>query len=153
LTVLHIHNPKFEVQILEINLRSCLTVLEPFVSCFDWKISTVYNAMNQELYFEVTGDLEPIFQTLLTSDQFISKHELDLSSQLTHQLIWVELRGFESITAIEPTVFIRAIDSTFFEIETENPEIIERVKQCFKNVGLHEHRWGTMRSLIPQSNG
>lgn len=152
MSVLRIYDLKHDAQAPEVNLESCLAALEPFGSSFVWQVAPVLDGSDGETIFEVTGDLEPVFENLMTKHQRIPFKELVSLSQLTHQLIWSELRGFVHAQDPKPAIFIRAIDSTFFEVDTDRPEIIERVKKCFKNVVFHEHRWAGMRSGIPHSN-
>ena len=153
MTVLRICDLKHDTPALEVDLNSCLAALEPFGSGFVWQIASIVDERDGETLFEVTGDLKSTFENLITKQQRIPFNDLVGLSELTHQLTWAELRGFVHAQEPEPVIVIRAIDSTFFEIETERPEIIERVKKCFKDVVLQEHRWGTMGSGIPQAIG
>ena len=125
-----------------VNLTSCLDALQPFAQDIFWQVAPVINAANAETFFEVTGDLEPVFMSLMTTRQRIPSRELVGLSQREHQLIWTELQGFDHFQGPEPAIYIRAIDSTFFEIETGRPDIIEHVRKCFKNVVIQEDRWG-----------
>ena len=153
MSVLQIRDFRSDATALKVDLETCLAAMESSIKEFVWQVAPVINARHDETLFDVTGDLELMFQVLLKSERRISTKELLGLSELTHQLIWAELRGFAHEQEPEPAIVIRAIDSTFFEIETERPEIIERVEKCFKDVVFQEHRWGTKGSGIPQSIG
>jgi len=50
-----------------------------------------------------------------------------------HQTVWGEFRAFHP-GALEPHVTIRAIDSSYFEVESADVDVIQAIRMQFKDV-------------------
>ncbi len=72
-------------------------------------------------------------EALAQSKERISGKLLAKLANSVHQVIWGEFRAYEAQT-ISPWVIVRAIDSSWYEVETDDEQVLARMRSAFKDV-------------------
>jgi|GEM_PF-4986275 len=119
---------------LTVSLRSILQALEKSVDEFYWQICGVAEYGCQ---FEVVGKAAPDFERLKRDKTKLDTEKLRALCKREHQLIWAELCGHQQSETI-PSVVIRAIDSSWFDVSTDNEAVIDNLKIAFKYTQIVE---------------
>lgn len=138
MTILEIHDKKPAAgsalgSFLCFDLRHLLDLLLPQSLQSDWIITSVKFPNPEHTYFEATGLGGEQLEKFAESNSRISGPELANFAAKTHQVIWGEFRGyFPKDTA--PWVVIRAVDSSFYEVSTEDCSVLDRLRAAFKDV-------------------
>jgi len=112
---------------LAFDLRDILAVLRPYAENADWEVD------HADEDFRATGkDTRPI-RALVDSGERVSGKILSSLAEDIHQVIWGEFRAFKG-SATTPWTIVRAIDSSYFEIETNDDEVVALIQQRFNCV-------------------
>lgn len=112
---------------LAFDLRDILAVLQPRAGNAEWE---VYHADEE---FWVTGEDTRAIEALVGSGERVPGKTLSSLANEIHQVIWGEFRAFDGAAA-KPWVIVRAIDSSYFEIETDDDALAALVQQHFNVV-------------------
>ena len=116
---------------LAVDLRHVLKALGPRTFDYFWQVSAE-TSFNEPLF--ATGHKADELEQLSTSGTRIpGPAMLDLAENVT-QVIWGEFRAFEEVAAIEPCVIVRAVDSTFYEVISNDPAVHDSLKRAFRDV-------------------
>jgi hypothetical protein len=127
-------NPAFALgSSLRVDLRHLLDLLLPQSLQSDWIVTSVKFPNPGHTYFEATGQGGEQLEKLSESNSRISGAELAAIAAKTRQVIWGEFRGcFSKDTA--SWVIIRAVDSSFHEVTTEDESVLDTLRAAFKDV-------------------
>ncbi|HEV7323058.1 MAG TPA: hypothetical protein VGO04_31020 [Ensifer sp.] len=78
---------------------------------------------------------------MATSGEPVSGWDLAGAAQDTLQVIWGEFAGSLAAAPERLWIRIRAIDSTFYEVATDDETVIERIEAAFDDVRRSDHAW------------
>jgi hypothetical protein len=112
---------------LAFGLKDILALLRPSSDSAEWEIDHT----GEE--FWATGEDVREIEALVGSGKRVSGEALRSLVNGLHQVIWGEFRAFDG-SATSPWVIVRAIDSSFFEIETDDDVVVNLVRRHFDNV-------------------
>lgn len=121
--------------LLKVNLSDLITLFYEDASSAVWLVKPVKLQDGYE-YFEVTGVLKDQFEQIANSNELIGGNDLFELVQNTVQVIWGEFHAFTEEGADKAFVIIRAIDSTFYEIETSDEDLRGLIKSNYQNVEI-----------------
>ena len=121
--------------VLACDLRDILVSLSPRSLEALWTVSSVRGPDAGDEWFETTGDSSAQLDGLQRSGQAILGVELLHLARSAVQVIWGE---FAATFQGAPWIAIRAVDSTFFEMTTEDEAAIDAVRAAFDYVSLVE---------------
>jgi hypothetical protein len=85
-------------------------------------------------FFDATGAGGAALEQLARSGERVSGARLTELAGDTLQVIWGEFTGYEAVSSGIPWVVIRAIDSSYFEVATDDDDAVARIRACFKDV-------------------
>ncbi len=119
--------------VLSVDLRKVLRALNKIVLHANWSVNRVYY---QGEKFEVVGTVAKELEQLALSKERILTSELEKISRTKHQLIWAEFRAYETPNEGTPFLLIRAVDSSWFEILSEDPAVISSINTTFSNTKI-----------------
>ncbi len=116
------------------DLKDLLRLLAPGSLQATWTISTVKSSEPGHEWFEATGEGRDELETLAQENARISGTDFAALAEKTHQVIWGEFIGSKPAQPEELWVIIRAIDSTFYEIETDDEGVLKKISATYKDV-------------------
>ena len=114
---------------LAFDLRDVLLVLAPRSLAAKWTIRTP-----DAWSFEATGAGGERLEELAEVSAQISGDELLAIADYTVQVIWADFVGALFDEPSQEWLIIRAVDSSFFEIETSDPAALATIRSAFKDV-------------------
>jgi hypothetical protein len=123
---------------LRIDLRHLLDVLAPRSLQASWAISPFSARLK---YFEATGPGGEKLEAMSEANERVAGRTLTEAAQETRQVIWGEFVGFLPTNSEQAWVTIRAIDSSFYEIDTLDKQVVKRVRSSFKDVRVFDQAW------------
>lgn len=107
---------------LAVDLRHVLSALGQRALVSEWQVRDVW----------ATGDATPDLESL-TEEQFISGQRLSELAQNVLQIIDGVFSGFDPGVS-SPWVVVEAVDSTYYVVRSDEPEVLACIQQTFKNV-------------------
>lgn len=116
---------------LAFDLRHVLAALECHVTECYWEVGGV--ASYDEPVF-ATGAKAEQLQELAISGKRISGTELRDLADGVHQIIWGEFRAYEDQFASAPLLIVRAVDSSFYEVVSNDPVVQDSLREAFRDV-------------------
>lgn len=135
--------------VLSLDLRDLLHLLGPHALESTWVVSPVklsYSTPDHidfiEDTFEATGQGAGQLEEYARNRSVVSGTVLSDLAKTTVQVIWGEFTAFLP-TQEKLWVAIRAIDSSFFEVSTEDTMVIDRIKATYKNVRVAKGQFGS----------
>ncbi|MCD2172812.1 hypothetical protein [Rhizobium sp. C4] len=131
MVTVRIHDLKEHVLVPD--LKELLQLLAPQSLQANWTISTVKSSDGYE-WFETTGAARSELDALAQRDARISGSDLRGLAENTHQVIWGEFIGSIEEQSDETWLIIRAIDSTFYEIETRDTVVLSKINSKYRDV-------------------
>lgn len=136
MTTLRIYDLKQHV--LALDLRDLLRLLAPRSFEANWVVSTVKSSKPRHEWFEATGEGGEQLEELAQHNAQLSGSELAALAENTQQVIWGEFVGSEQTQTDKTWVTIRAIDSTFYEIDTDDEAVLSKINSIYKDVRTGE---------------
>ena len=136
MTTLRIYDLKQHV--LALDLRDLLRLLAPGSFDANWIVSTVKSSEPGHEWFEATGEGGEQLEELAQHDARLSGSELAALAENTRQVIWGEFVGSRPTQSDKTWVTIRAIDSTFYEIDTDDETVLSKISSTYKDVRTAE---------------
>jgi hypothetical protein len=119
--------------VLDFNLRHVLAALGAQAIECSWMVSGV--AAYDEA-FDATGEQAGRLEELAASGRRIKGDRLRDLANGTQQVIWGEFQAYADPSATVPVFLVRAIDTTFYEIATNDPRVLQNLKATFRDVRL-----------------
>jgi hypothetical protein len=137
-TTLRIYDLKEHV--LALDLRDLLRLLAPRSLEARWVVSTVKSSNSEHEWFEATGEAREELNRLAQVDGRLSGSDLAALADNTRQVIWGEFVGLSSSKSDKPWITIRAIDSTFYEIVSDDEQVLKKIASTYRDVRKDEAR-------------
>jgi hypothetical protein len=128
-----IRDSLFESNILNFDLKEVLQTISSLTGNLSW---TVHDVSDYGENLEITGPASAAFESTRDLHGSLTNKELVELASKTEQCIWAEFQGRESRTKNECSLIIRAIDSSFWEVESENLEVLLLLEKRFENTEL-----------------
>ena len=125
-------------QVLALDLRDVLRLLAPRSLQTSWTVSSVKSSKPGHEWFEATGESSAQLEALAEKNSRISGTELLALADNTQQVIWGEFTGSTPNPPGSIWVVIRAADSTFYEIETADETVLNKIISTYKDIRLGE---------------
>jgi len=124
--------------VLALNLRDLLRLLAPRSLEARWIVSTVKSSKPGHEWFEATGEGGERLEGLAQDDGQLSGSDLAALAENTRQVIWGEFVGLAAAQLDRPWVIIRAVDSTFYEIDSDDEAVLNKISSTYKDVRMEE---------------
>lgn len=124
--------------VLALDLRDLLRLLAPRSLEARWVVSTVKSPKPGHEWFEATGEGGERLEGLAQGDGQLSGSELAALAENTRQVIWGEFVGSAPTQSDKPWVIIRAVNSTFYEIDSEDEAVLDKISSTYKDVRTGE---------------
>ncbi len=115
---------------LDFDLRHILAALGAQAIECSWMVSGVaaYDAA-----FDATGGQAGPLEELATSAGG-SRRSAARPRQRTQQVIWGEFQAYTDASATVPVLIVRAIDSSFYEVATNDSYVLRNLRATFRDV-------------------
>jgi hypothetical protein len=123
-----------EEHVLALDLKDLLQLLAPRSLKASWTVQAVKSSNPEHEWFEATGEGGEKLEALAQRNARLSGAELAALAANTRQVIWGEFVGFVPTHSDQPWVTIRAVDSTFYEIETDDEAVLGKIGTTYKDV-------------------
>lgn len=124
--------------VLALDLRDLLRLLAPSSLQGRWVVSTVKSSISGHEWFEATGEGGEQLERLAQDDVQLSGFDLAALAEKTLQVIWGEFVGLEPTRSDKRWVIIRAVDSTFYEIDSDDEAVLNKISSTYKDVRTAE---------------
>lgn len=119
-----------EDRALAFDLRDLLRLLAPLSLQARWTVSSF------EDEFEATGEGAVRLEQLANNESSITGNDLAALADNTWQIIWGEFAGVLAGGSDRPWITIRAVDSSFFEVETSDEAAAAKIISHFRDVRM-----------------
>ncbi|MEJ8309778.1 hypothetical protein [Agrobacterium larrymoorei] len=136
MTILRIYD--LNQHVLAVELKDLLRLLAPRSLEERWVVSTVKSSIPGDEWFEATGEGGERLEGLAQQDGQLSGSDLAALAEKTRQVIWGEFVGLASTQSDKPWVIIRAVDSTFYEIDSDDDAVLNKISSTYKDVRTGE---------------
>lgn len=136
MAILRIYDLKQNV--LALDLRDLLRLLTPLSLQANWIVSTVKSSKPGHEWFEATGEGGEQLEALAQDNARLSGSDLAALAEKTRQVIWGEFLGSRPTQSDKTWVIIRAVDSTFYEIDTDDKAVLSKISSTYKDVRTGE---------------
>jgi hypothetical protein len=114
---------------LAVDLRHVLDALGERALNSSWRIEDVW----------ATDDSErKLLQTLADKGHPVSGRDLKEAAEAVEQVIDGEFSAFEP-GHVEPWVIIEAVDSTYYTVRSQEPNVLQSIRHSFREVSEYEH--------------
>lgn len=127
-----------ERQVSGAELRDLLRLLSPRSLRARWTVTTVKSSIPGHEWFDATGESGEKLEALAQHNAQISGSDLAALAENTLQIIWGEFVGFLPADPSNTWVTIRAADGTFYEIETNDEAVLNKIGSTYKDVRADE---------------
>jgi hypothetical protein len=125
---------------LDFDLRDLLAILSPRSQESEWVVCPVQFFKSKEDVFEATGEGGEELEILAEAKSRVNGDNLAAIAAKTRQVIWGQFIAYLGKKG-EPWLMLSAIDSTFWEIITEDALVLEKIKRSFKDVRPSSKRY------------
>jgi hypothetical protein len=125
-------------QVLALDLRDLMRLLAPLSLEAHWVVSTVKSSKPGHEWFEATGEGGERLEGLAQGNGQLSGSDLAALAENTRQVIWGEFVGSLPAQSDRPWVIIRAVDSTFYEIVSDDEAVLNRIGSAYSDVRMGE---------------
>jgi hypothetical protein len=132
MATLRIYDLKHHV--LALDLRDLLRLLAPRSLEANWIVTTVKSSKHGHEWFEATGEGGEQLEELAQDNARLSGSDLAALAEKTQQVIWGEFVGSGPMQSDKAWVTIRAVDSTFYEIDTDDETVLSKISSTCKDV-------------------
>ena len=116
---------------LAIDLRHVLRALGHRARTSVWEVSEEAS-FNEPV--AVTGDAADDLERLSMQGVRVDGSELMRLAEKVDQVIWGEFRAFKDPTSDKPWLIVRAIDSHFYEVESDETAVHDAIDSAFRDV-------------------
>lgn len=130
--ILQIHD-LWPSQLIVVDPRHVLAMLGERALSASWQVAGV--TRYREALFVTGEQAADRLEALAQSQSRVSGTHLNELVHQTIQVIWGEFAAYEE-GRDQPWVIIRAIDSSFCEVETDDEVVLDHVRQTFADVRL-----------------
>jgi len=120
--------------VLALDLRDLLPLLSPRSLQADWIVSTIKSCTPGREWFEATGEGGQHLEALAQDNARLSGSDLAALAEKTRQVIWGECLGSGPTQSDKTWVIIRAVDSMFYEIDTDDKAVLSKISSTYYDV-------------------
>jgi hypothetical protein len=117
---------------LSFDLRHILSAIGAQAVGCSWAVSRVGGVYDEP--FEATCDQAGRLEELAASGRRFKGSQLRELANGTQQVIWGEFQAYPEAGATVPVLVVRAIDSSFYEVATCDPHVLQNLKAAFRHV-------------------
>ena len=117
--------------LLAFDLKEILAALGPNGLLLFWTVGDVPSAREA---FDATGEGGDALEKLAASGERVSGSHLTQIAKDVRQVIWGEFKGYVDMAAVTPHVEVAAIDSSWWEIRSADPPLLDRIAAFFDRV-------------------
>ena len=125
-------------RILAVELSGLLRLLAPRSLQASWIVRTVKSSRPGHEWFEATGEGGERLEKLAQDNDQLAGPDLAALAEETLQVIWGEFVGSLPNEPGKTWVVIRAADSTFYEIETDDETVLRKIRSNYADVRADE---------------
>jgi hypothetical protein len=115
-------------------LKNLLRLLAPQFLHANWTVTTVKSSEPGHEWFEATGKGGEQLEMLAQDNVRLSGADFATLAGNTLQVIWGEFVGSTLEQPDMAWVIIWAVDSTFYEIETRDQAVLDKISSTYKDV-------------------
>ncbi len=101
-------------------------------------VSTVKSSKPGHEWFEATGEGGERLEGLAQDDGQLSGSDLAAIAENARQVIWGAFVGLAPTQSDTPWVIIRAVDSMFYEIDSDDEVVLDKINSTYKDVRTGE---------------
>ena len=132
--------------LLAFDLKEVLAALGPSGLITYWAVGDVACRGGN---FDATGEGAVALEELAVSGERIIGSRLAHIAESVQQVIWGEFKGYEDILSNAPLVVVIAFDSSWWEVQSADATLVDRVAEAFKNVERVPRRplWAKVRRI------
>ena len=123
---------------LAVDLIDLLRLVAPQSLNASWNVTTVKSSKPGREWFEATGEGGEQLEGLAQRNAQLPGSELAALAENTRQVIWGEFVGLASTQSDKTWVIIRAVDSTFYEIDTDDEYVLGKIRSTYHDVRVGE---------------
>jgi hypothetical protein len=123
---------------LSFDLRDILDLLAPRSLKAAWILSAVDAGFPS---FDATGPGNERLEAMAQTGEVVSGKALMAAAQDTVQVIWGTFTAYLPAIPGRQWVAIRAIDSDFYEVITEDRKVVSKIEARFNAVSFHDRMW------------
>jgi hypothetical protein len=123
---------------LSFDLRDILDLLAPRSLKAAWILSAVDTEFSS---FDAIGPGGERLEAMAEAGEPVSGEALMAAARDTGQILWGTFTAFLPAIHGRQWLVIRAIDSSFYEITTDDRKAISRIEARFKEVRFHDEMW------------
>jgi hypothetical protein len=134
MTTLRIYDLHPTRSVLAFDLRELLDLLAPRSRHANWKVSSVKSRKSNREWFEVTGEASETLEALAETGAQLSGSDLAALAERTHQVIWGEFTASLPAIPNDTWITIRAVDSSFYEIESADETVLDKIRSSFDDI-------------------
>ncbi|WP_419828795.1 hypothetical protein [Methylobacterium sp.] len=116
---------------LDFDLHHILAALGAQATECSWTVSGV---TAYDVDFDATGEQAGRLEELAASGRRIKGERLQDLANGTQQVIWGEFQAYADASATVPVLILRAIDSSFYEVTTNDPHVLQNLRATFRDV-------------------
>ncbi|MFT4161622.1 hypothetical protein [Shinella sp.] len=124
--------------VLALDLKDLLRLLAPRSLEANWIVSTVKFSKPEHEHFEATGEGGEQLEELAQGNARLSGFDLAALADSTRQVIWGEFVASAPTQLDKTWLIIRAVDSTFYEIDTDDETVLRKISSAYKDVRAGE---------------
>jgi hypothetical protein len=117
--------------VLAFDLREILAALGPRAHGTYWTVSDVASPAQA---LDATGDGAVVLEELALSGERTTGASLINIARTVRQTIWGEFSGYSDKAAEEPWIVIVAVDSSWFEVRSDDAAALAGIRDAFKDV-------------------
>lgn len=119
---------------LALDLSDLLQLLAPRSLQAVWTISAIQSDGVEYEWFDATGEGGEQLEKLAQENAKLPGYQLVALAKKTRQVIWGKFYGSFPSEPEEAWITICAVDSTYYEIKTDDGAALQKIKSSFKDV-------------------
>jgi len=121
--------------LLCVDLKDLLRLLAPESLGATWIVSSINSELGHE-WFEATGEGGAFLESLAHRNARLCGRQLTALAERARQVVWGEFVGWTSGKTDRPWVRIRAIDGMFYDVDSDDPAVLGKIRATYEDVEL-----------------
>jgi hypothetical protein len=119
--------------VLAVDLLPVLAAVGPRALSSEWTVNDVRTAKGLEALMATGGGADELERLVQSRARITGSRLVDIMMDV-QQVIWGEFKGFETAVSDDPWIIIIAFDSTWFEVQSSDRAMLDRLKARFSDV-------------------
>ncbi|MDO1581757.1 hypothetical protein [Rhizobium oryzicola] len=149
MATLRIHD--IENHVLAVGLYDLLMLIAPRALDSDWVVSTVKDEASGQEWFEAAGDRAEYLEAVAQNDSVLSGRQMADAAMRAGQIIWGRFTA-HSPGADSLWVMIQAIDSTFYEVTTDDQTVMSAIRKRYREIREVDGPYGSFPRMSDQDH-